>query len=132
MNIREILDTYEKEELIERLINLSDNECLMLDALLLNAPYEFTFDVYKELWDSVYGRAVQDEDNEADILMGAADAIVAKVQEMDDPEMKTKLAKMLVDDLTRASEEDGIGMESDSEWLYMDARDKMVELLENE
>lgn len=34
---------------------------------------------------------------------------------------------MLVDDLTRASEEDGIGMYTDSEWVYDEAKEKIKE-----
>ena len=33
---------------------------------------------------------------------------------------------MLVDDLARASEEDGIGMYEDSEWIYEETRDMIV------
>lgn len=38
---------------------------------------------------------------------------------------------MLVDDLTKASEEDGIGMYSDSEWIYNEVREKIVEWKDN-
>lgn len=34
---------------------------------------------------------------------------------------------MLVDDLTRASEEDGIGMYTDSEWVYGEVKEKIKE-----
>ena len=34
---------------------------------------------------------------------------------------------MLVDDLTRAREEDGIGMYKDSEWVYDEVKEKIKE-----
>ena len=38
---------------------------------------------------------------------------------------------MLVNDLTKASEEDGIGMYSDFEWIYDEVREKIEEWNDN-
>lgn len=40
---------------------------------------------------------------------------------------QAKVLQMLVDDLTRASEEDGIGMYTDSEWVYDEVKEKIKE-----
>ena len=40
---------------------------------------------------------------------------------------QAKVLQILVDDLTRASEEDGIGMYTDSEWVYDEVKEKIKE-----
>lgn len=83
------------------------------------------------IWESAYEKAKEYEEQKsdlgADLLRDVAELCfnhAAKIQNADE---QAKVLQMLVDDLTRASEEDGIGMYTDSEWVYDEVKEKIKE-----
>lgn len=135
MNVRDIMEGLSKEDLVDLVLEYSDNGYFPLEPFLLKADYAFTSDDLKEIWESVYEKAREYEDQKsdlgADLLRDVAELCfdhAIKIQNVDE---RAKVLQMLVDDLTKASEEDGIGMYSDSEWIYDEVREKIVEWKDN-
>lgn len=135
MNVRDIMEGLSKEDLVDLVLEYSDNGYFPLEPFLLKADYAFTSDDLKEIWESVYEKAREYEDQKsdlgADLLRDVAELCFDQAKKIQNVDERAKVLQMLVDDLTKASEEDGIGMYSDSEWIYDEVREKIVEWKDN-
>lgn len=135
MNVRDIMEGLSKEDLVDLVLEYSDNGYFPLEPFLLKADYAFTSDDLKEIWESVYEKAREYEDQKsdlgADLLRDVAELCFDHAKKIQNVDERAKVLQMLVDDLTKASEEDGIGMYSDSEWIYDEVREKIVEWKDN-
>jgi hypothetical protein len=131
MDAREIIESLSKEELVDLVMDYSDNGYFPLEPFLLNADYAFTADDIKKIWVDAYERAREYEDQKsdlgADLLRDVAELCFDHAKKLDNVDDQAKILKMLTDDLARASEADGIGMYTDSEWLYDEVREKIEE-----
>ena len=135
MNVRDIMEGLSKEDLVDLVLEYSDNGYFPQEPFLLKADYAFTSDDLKEIWESVYEKAREYEDQKsdlgADLLRDVAELCFDHAKKIQNVDERAKVLQMLVDDLTKASEEDGIGMYSDSEWIYNEVREKIVEWKDN-
>ena len=118
MNARDVIGSLSKEDLIDLVFEYSDNGYFPLEPFLLKADFDFMPDDLKKIWKNAYEKAREYEDQKSDL---GADLL------RDVAELCFDHAQMLVDDLNRANEEDGIGMYTDSEWLYDEVREKIEE-----
>ena len=128
-DIREILNSFSKEDLIELIIENSDNGYYPLDIFLLKADYQFSAAKLKEHWKEIYEQALaydkQRDDKASDYLRDGAEMCFKQAKKLSDSEQRKSICSELINDLTFAAEEDGIGMYFDSEWIYLDVRDKI-------
>ena len=128
-DIREVLDSLDKSELIDLIIEHADNGFYPHELFMLRADYQFSKGALIDIWESAYDKADQMEDNHepyaADYLNFCAEEIYRLSKKLNDKE-RIEVCEMLVDDLARAAEEDGIGMYEDSEWIYEETRDMIV------
>ncbi|WP_027209125.1 hypothetical protein, partial [Butyrivibrio hungatei] len=65
-DIREILDSLSKQDLIELLIEYSDNGYFPLDLFLLKAGYRFSAEDLEEYWNDIYDKALEYDRNKDD------------------------------------------------------------------
>ena len=128
-DIREALGSMNKADLIELIIEYADNGFYPHELFLLKADYPFSATALREMWESAHDKAHRMEDeqdsNAADYLAFCADGIYKHALKLDDAE-KLEICRMLGEDLTRAAEEDGIGMYGDSEWVYGDVKETIA------
>ena len=133
-NIREILDSITKEELIDLLIQHSDYGYFPIDLFLLKADYKFSAEELEEAWNDIYDKALEYDNNDfnyaAGLLRDCAEMCFEQAKKLADDESKKSICDMLIDSLTAASESDGIGMYHDSEWLYIKIRDEISDFVE--
>jgi hypothetical protein len=133
-DIREILDSLSKQDLIELLIEYSDNGYFPLDLFLLKADYRFSAEDLEKYWNNAYDKALEYDRNKDDsascLLRDCAEMCFEQAQKLEDDESKKSICDMLIDSLTAASESDGIGMYHDSEWLYIEIRDEISDFVE--
>jgi hypothetical protein len=131
MNARDVMENLSKEDLIDLVFEYSDNGYFPLEPFLLRADYVFTLDDLTEIWKSAYEKAKEYEDQKsdlgADLLRDIAELCFEHAKKLQNAEEQAEVLQMLVDDLAKASEEDGIGMYTDSEWLYDEVRGKIEE-----
>ncbi|MGN1383250.1 MAG: hypothetical protein ACI4W2_10610 [Eubacterium sp.] len=131
MNARDVMENLSKEDLIDLVFEYSDNGYFPLEPFLLRADYAFTLDDLTEIWKSAYEKAKEYEDQTsdlgADLLRDIAELCFEHAKKLQNAEEQAEVLQMLVDDLAKASEEDGIGMYTDSEWLYDEVREKIEE-----
>ncbi|MGN1382841.1 MAG: hypothetical protein ACI4W2_08500 [Eubacterium sp.] len=129
MNVRNIMESLSKEDLVDLVLEYSDNGYFPLEPFLLEADYAFTPDDLREIWESAYEKAREYEDQKsdlgADLLRDVAELCFEHAKKLQNAEEQAEVLQMLVDDLARAREEDGIGMYTDSEWLYDEVREKI-------
>ena len=132
-DIREILNTFRKEELIELIIENSDNGYYPLELFLLKADYTFKIEEIEKYWGNLYEKAfaMNEEKNSlcADYLAAGAEMCFDQIKKLDNEDDKKRLCDMMVKNLTDAAEKDGIGMDTDDEWLYLEVRDKIEEYM---
>ncbi|OON87446.1 hypothetical protein BXO88_04010 [Oribacterium sp. C9] len=87
-------------------------------------------------WNGFYLKAQEytgsDDDKGADYLRDGAELCFEQAKKLSDIEDVKGLCSELVADLTTAAEEDGIGMNTDSEWVYLEIRDKIHDYIEKE
>lgn len=133
-DIREILYSLSKQDLIEFLIEYSDNGYFPLDLFLLKADYRFSAEDLEEYWNNIYDKALEyyrnKDDRASDLLRDCAEMCFEQAKKLEDDESKKSICDMLIDSLTAASESDGIGMYHDSEWLYIEIRDEISDFVE--
>lgn len=55
-----------------------------------------------------------------------AELLFEQIKRIDSEEVKELLQRM-IDDLEKAAEEEGIGMNEDSEWMYLQVKDDIEE-----
>ena len=131
MDARAIIKSLDKETLAELVLKYSDNGYFPLEPFLLKADYAFTADDLKAIWKRAYeearGYENQKNDHGAGLLREVAELCFAHARKLENADEQMGVLQMLTDDLARASEEDGIGMYTDSEWLYDEVREKIEE-----
>ena len=135
-SVRDILDTFSKADLIDLIIEYSDNGYYDLDLFLMRAKKQFSAEEIENNWNGFYVKAQSytgaSDDMGADILRDGAELCFEQVKKLADLEQKRNLCNLLVAELTAAAEEDGIGMYTDSEWVYMEVRDRIKAYIEEE
>lgn len=133
MNVREVMETLSKDQLVDLVIDHSDNGWFPLELFLLKADYDFTADDLEKMWNHIYEKANELENQKIDmgagLLCDAAEACFEYAKKFEDESERNKICQMLFDDLGRACVDDGIGMYGDSEWIYMEVRDQIAEYL---
>ena len=133
-DIREVLNTFSKEELIELIIEYSDNGYYDLDLFLMRADQEMSAGEIENTWNGFYVKAQEytgDEDDKgADYLRDGAELCFEQAKKLPKIEDVKVLCNEFVADLTAAAEQDGIGMNTDSEWVYLEMRDKIQNYIE--
>ena len=133
-DIREVLNTFSKEELIELIIEYSDNGYYDLDLFLMRADQEMSAGEIENTWNGFYVKAQEytgDEDDKgADYLRDGAELCFEQAKRLSKIEDVKVLCNEFVADLTAAAEQDGIGMNTDSEWVYLEMRDKIQNYIE--
>ena len=133
-DIREILNTFSKEELIDLIIEYSDNGYYDLDLFLMRADTEPCAGEIENSWNGFYVKAQEyigsEDDKGADYLRDGAELCFAQAKKLPKIEDVEVLCNELVADLTAAAEQDGIGMNTNSEWVYLEIRDKIQDYIE--
>ncbi|MGN1413771.1 MAG: hypothetical protein ACI4WY_05960 [Anaerovoracaceae bacterium] len=131
MKAKELLENLSKAELVDLILEYSDNGYFPLELFILKADYAFTADDIKDLWESSYNQALEYEHQRKDLgavlLRDVSELCFEHAKRLKNADEREKVLEMLTDDLTRASEEDGIGMYTDSEWLYDEVREQIEE-----
>ena len=131
MNAREVIERLSKDELVDLVLEYSDNGYFPLEPFLLKSNYAFTRDNLKNIWESAYEEARKYEDQKsdlgADLLSNVAELCFAHAKRLKNANEQEDIMQMLIDDLVRAREEDGIGMYTGDEWLYDEVREKIEE-----
>lgn len=127
--VREALEVFEKDQLIDLIMENGYNGYFPLELFLLKSAYIYSTDELQSMWDSVYADALmmdQKKDSSgASYLADCSNMYFDQIRKIDDDTVQRKLAQKLVKDLYRACEEDGIGMYSDDEWMYMEIAEKI-------
>ena len=122
MKAREIIESMNKEQLADLILEYSDNGYFPLEPFLLEADYPFTTDELMEIWENAYKKAVRYEENRSslgdDLLADTAGLCFDHAKKIENEEEQVSVMKKLARDLVKAREEDGIGMYTDSEWVY--------------
>lgn len=133
MDIREVLNSIDKAELIERIIQYGDNGYYPLELFTMAAEkYSFSADELEEEWEGIVDHARRFDEDEnplaADVLSDGAGLVFEQAKRLN-KEQAEGLLRRMIEDLTLATEEEGIGMQHDSEWLYIQVRDEIEEYL---
>ena len=133
MNSREVLDSMDKSELVELILRYSDEGFYPSSLFTMSSEkYSFSVDDLQKEWEYIVDQANSYEDDgntrAADVLGDGAELVFKQAQRMDIDSVEALLQTM-VDDLTSAAEEDGIGMEQDAEWMYLQVRDEIEDYL---
>ena len=134
MDIREVLNSINKDDLIDLIISYSNNKYYPLDLFLMSTKeYNFSYDEIRNHWENVVD-LIYFFDNEgnpktSDMLADAAELFFKQAQRFSKDNTEALLNRMVYD-LTVAAEEGGIGMETDSEWQYLSIKDKIENYLE--
>ncbi|SEA55948.1 hypothetical protein SAMN02910384_01757 [Pseudobutyrivibrio sp. ACV-2] len=130
MKNREVLESMNKEDLIELIIQYGDNGLFPIELFTLKAEYDFSYDDLAKCWQEILRKALmmdQDEDgNAAEVLATGAELLFEQIKRIDAEEVNLLLETM-IENLERAAEEDGIGMHEDSEWMYLQVKDDIEE-----
>lgn len=132
MDIREELDSISKADLIELIIDMSDNGYYPLELFLLNGTTVLGALELENSWNAIYEYARKrnnvNPDQAADILREGAELCFEKVEKFPNEKEAHDFCQMMIADLRNAAESDGIGMESDSEWVYLEYADQLESL----
>lgn len=122
MSVREALEEFDKESLIDLVIEYGDNGYYPLEIFFLKSKFSYSSEELETMWNRIYSEAVEmDERNDercADLLRDGAEMYFEHIKQIVDTELRHEMCQALIEDLNRASVEDGIGMKDDSEWVY--------------
>lgn len=134
MNYEHVLESMSKEELVELLVSYSDAGYFSLELFVLNASdYDFSIEELKAAWEQVIQQVstLNDEKNPkaAELLRDTSSLLFEQARKLSD-DRRYRLMERMVEDLTDAAEEQGIGIDGDSEWEYLQIRDEIQEYLE--
>ena len=95
-----------------------------LELFRLKSAYIYSVDELQSMWDNVYADALmmdwKKDSSGASYLADCSNMYFDQIRKIDDETVQRELAQKVVKDLYRACEEDGIGMYSDDEWMYME------------
>ena len=127
--VRDALEAFEKDELIDVIIENGYNGYFPLELFLLKSAYTYSVDELQSLWENAYADALmmdrKKDSSGACYLADCLNLYFEQIRKLNDEAIQHKLAQKLVRDLYRAYEEDGIGMYSDSEGTYMEIAEKI-------
>ena len=127
--VRDALEAFEKDELLDVIIENGYNGYFPLELFLLKSAYTYSADELQILWGNAYADALmmdrKKDSSGACYLADCSNMYFEQIRKLDDEAIQRKLAQKLVKDLYRACEEDGIGMYSDSEGMYMAIAEKI-------
>lgn len=130
MSVREALEVFDKESLIDLVIEHGDNGYYPLEIFLLKSNYSYSPDELVTIWNRIYSEAVKmderNDDRSTDLLRDGAEMYFEHIKQIVDTELRHEMCQALIEDLNRAAKEDGIGMKNDSEWVYAE----VAELIE--
>ena len=130
---RNILEWMNKHQLIDLILEYSDNNYFPLELFLLNADYIYEKADLERFWGNIYSQALEYDENDvsqgADYLADAAGLFFNCIKRLEDTADQKSLCELVINDLYRASVDDGIGMGSDSEWLYDEVEEKIQDYL---
>ena len=100
----------------------------------MKADYRFSAEELEDSWNDIYDKAREYDNNDfnyaADLLRDCAEMCFEQAKKLEDDESKKDICNMLIESLTKACEEDGIGMKYDSERLYLEVRDAISDYVE--
>ena len=126
-DIREVLDSFNKTDLIELIIEHSDNGYFPLELFLLKSKVEFSAYDLENIWNGIYVKAQEleqrDDDMGTQLLRDGAEMCFEKAKLPPKEQEIQDLCKEIAEDLQTAAEEDGIGSKSDSEWVYLEIKE---------
>lgn len=133
MNNRDVLDSMDKSELVELILQYSDEGFYPSSLFTMSAEkYAFSVDDLQKEWEYIVDQANAYEDDgngrAADVLGDGAELVFKQAQRLDN-ESAEALFRQMVDDLETAALEDGIGMQQDAEWMYLQVKDEIEECL---
>ena len=104
-DIREILDSLTKEELLDLLIQHSDNGYFPIDLFLLKADYRFSAEELEDSWNDIYDKAREYDNNDfnyaADLLRDCAAICFEQAKKLEDDESKKDICNMLIESLKK-------------------------------
>lgn len=130
---KEIIESFDKQELVNLVLELGFNRYYPMELFVLRADYPFKAKDLEKYWkrikDWAYEYDKEDDRKGADYLGDASDLLFEQIKKLKNKEDQRYLLKRMVNELEMASEVDGIGMRSDSEWLYYEVKEKIEEYL---
>lgn len=128
MNI-ERLNTISRSELIELIVGYSENGYFPISLFLLKADCMMSSEEITECWNQIYSRAALFEKDDDHIgacyLRDATDLCLEQIKKLTDVYVQKDMCQMIVQDLEKACVQDGIGMYTDSEWIYQESEEKV-------
>lgn len=132
-NIREALECFNKTDLIELIMEYSDNGYFPLELFLLRSDVELSAYELENFWNGIYVKAQEmdqrNDDMGVQLLRDGAEMCFEKAKMISKEEDKQVLCKEIASDLQTAAEEDGIGMKNDSEWIYLEIKKTIEDYL---
>lgn len=132
-SIREALECFNNTDLIELIIEYSDNGYFPLELFLLRTDVEFSVYDLENFWNGIYVKAQEmdqrNDDMGVQLLRDGAEMCFEKAKMLSREEDKQILCKEIASDLQTAAEEDGIGMKNDSEWVYLEIKETIEDYL---
>ena len=132
-SIREALECFNNTDLIELIIEYSDNGYFPLELFLLRTDVEFSAYDLENFWNGIYVKAQEmdqrNDDMGVQLLRDGAEMCFEKAEMLSREEDKQILCKEIASDLQTAAEEDGIGMKNDSEWVYLEIKETIEDYL---
>ena len=132
-NIREALECFNKTDLIELIMEYSDNGYFPLELFLLRSDVELSVYDLENFWNGIYVKAQEmdqrNDDMGVQLLRDGAEMCFEKAKMISKEEDKQVLCKEIASDLQTAAEEDGIGMKNDSEWIYLEIKKTIEDYL---
>lgn len=130
MKVREVLDLMSKEDLIDLIIQYGEKDLLLIELFTLRAEYDFSYGDLEKIWYEIHRKTSVMDSNEyanvAELLAMGAELLFEQIKRIDSEEVK-ELLQSMIDDLEKAAEEEGIGMNEDSEWMYLQVKDDIEE-----
>ena len=133
MNTRKALESIEKDELIELIMSYADEGYYPVELFAMASDkYTYTLEDLEEKWEDILDKANAFEDDAnpkaADLLKDASTLVFNQAKKLSKGEAKDFLSRV-AEDLSAAASEDGIGCQTDSEWLYLDVQKEIEKYL---
>lgn len=132
---RDILELMDKHQLVDLIMEYSDNFYFPLELFLLQADYPYSRSDLERLWGDIYSQALEYDENDiskgADYLADMGKLVFKRIKDLKSKSDQRLLCDVLIADLERASTDDGIGMGGDAEWLYDEVREQIQDYLES-
>ena len=127
------LEKMEKAELIDALMRYGEDGFFPLELIYLKNTTVLSTADLKNCWNSIYEDAKAKDEVDgyqaAAFLMDGAELCFEKAKLFPNEAETFSFCEQLAFDLHEASESDGIGMQWDNEWMYMEVAEKIEEYL---